>query len=295
MVCRPRRVDLLCQRSYDSPHDLLKQRSMVRKLRIAALCSLAAAGVVIAVGAWAYYAARQVRPFYRQALQTKPAALEQGSREMESRATALYSDARKAGQWNAVFTADQINGWLATQLTAEHVGELPNEIRDPRVAIAPNLLTLGFRTSPGGIDTVASVDAAVFLTDDGAVAIRLVSVRAGALPLPVMQVADELAAAARELSLPVRWTQENGQPVAIVELHGDASTDKRQFHIDAIELGAGQVYVAGHTEMRGAKNVELSDYELRLTPQDSQSPLEVARRSAGVADNKSKSKPPSNR
>jgi hypothetical protein len=134
MVCRPRRVDLLCQRSYDSPHDLLKQRSMVRKLRIAALCSLAAAGVVIAVGAWAYYAARQVRPFYRQALQTKPAALEQGSREMESRATALYSDARKAGQWNAVFTADQINGWLATQLTAEHVGELPNEIRDPRVA-----------------------------------------------------------------------------------------------------------------------------------------------------------------
>jgi hypothetical protein len=267
---------------------------MARKLRIAALCSLAAAGVLIAVLAWAYYAAQQVRPFYRQALQAEPAALVQGSREMESRATALYGDARQAGQWKAVFTADQINGWLATQVTEEHVGELPDEIRDPRVAIAPNLLTLGFRTSPGGIDTVASVDAAVFLTDDGAVAIRLVSVQAGELPLPVMQVADELAAACRELSLPVRWTQENGQPVAIVELHSDLSAEKRQFHIDAIELGDGQVYVAGHTEMRGAnKNkVELSDYELRLTPRDPLSPLDVARRAESVAGDDPNSTPP---
>jgi hypothetical protein len=258
---------------------------MARKLRIAALCSLVAAGGLIALLAFAYQAARQVRPFYKQALAAQPAVLEQGSREMESRATALYSTARKAGQWNAVFTADQINGWLATQLTEEHVVELPDAIRDPRVAIAPNQLTLGFRTSPAGIETVASVDAAVFLTEDGAVAVRLMSVRAGALPLPVMQVADELATACRELSLPVRWTQENGQPVAMIELHSDPSTDKRQFRIDAIDLGEGQVYVAGHTDVRGAGNkVELSDYELRLTPNDAKSPLEIARRAEADAE-----------
>ncbi|MEX0643330.1 MAG: hypothetical protein WD468_11545 [Pirellulales bacterium] len=251
---------------------------MARKLRIAALCSLVAVGALIAALTFAYRAARQVRPFYQRALQAEPATLIEGSREMESRATALYSDTRQSGQWNAVFTVDQINGWLATQLTENHIGEFPNEIRDPRVAIAPNQITLGFRTSPGGIETIASVDAAVFLTDDGGVAIRLLSVRAGALPLPVMQVADELATACQELSLPVRWTQENGQPVAIVELHSDTSTDKRQFHIDAIELGEGQVYVAGHTELRGTNQVELNDYELRLTPSDAKSALEIARR-----------------
>ena len=213
--------------------------------------------LLVALGG-AYFAARQVRPFYEQALHIEPAVLEEGSRELESRATALYSDARQAGQWQALFTAEQINGWLATQLAENHAGELPDDIRDPRVAISPNLLTLGFRTSPGGIETVVSVDADVFLTEDGAVAIRLMSVRAGALPLPVMQVADELAAVCRELSLPVRWTQEGGQPVAVVELHGDPSTDKRQFHVDAIELGEGQVYVAGHTELRGASDVELA-------------------------------------
>jgi hypothetical protein len=141
------------------------------------------------------------------------------------------------------------------------------------------LLTLGFRASRGGIDTVISVDASVFLTEEGAVAIRLMNVRAGALPLPVLQVADELVAACRQLNLSkVRWTQESGQPVAIVDLHSDASTNKREFHIDSIELGDGEVYVAGHTELRGESNIELSDYELRITPDDPQSALEVARR-----------------
>ena len=91
----------------------------------------------------AYYAARQVRPFYKQALQIEPEVLERGSRELESRATALYSDARQHGQWQALFTAEQINGWLATQLAQNQDGELPKNFRDPRVAIAHDVLTLG--------------------------------------------------------------------------------------------------------------------------------------------------------
>ena len=74
--------------------------------------------------------------------------LERGSRELESRATALYSDARQVGQWQALFTAEQINGWLATQLVQNASGELPANIRDPRIAIASDVLTLGFARLP---------------------------------------------------------------------------------------------------------------------------------------------------
>ena len=62
-----------------------------------------------------------------------------------------------------------------------------------------------------------SADAAVSLTDDGSVAIQLIAVRAGALPLPVLQLADELAGACQKLNLPVRWTRQDGKPVALVE------------------------------------------------------------------------------
>lgn len=234
---------------------------MTRRVRIATVSSLGVAIVVVVILALAYCAVRQVRPFYQQAIAVEAPALEQGSREMESRATALYSEARQTGPWSAIFTADQINGWLAMQLTKSKVGELPEAVRDPRIAISPNQLTLGFRTSPGGVETVASVDAAVFLTDDGAVAVRLTSVQAGALPLPVMQVAHQLAAACRELSLPVRWRQEDGQPVAIIELRRDSESNKRQYHIDAVELGDGQLYIAGHTEPRSESQVASQSQE----------------------------------
>jgi hypothetical protein len=268
---------------------------MARKFRIAAACSITVAALIMTVLGGAYYAARQVRPFYKQALQIEPEVLQRGSRELESRATALYSDARQHGQWHALFTAEQINGWLATQLAKNEDGRLPKNFRDPRVAIAPDLLTLGFRTTSGGVDTVVTVDASVFLTAEGAVAIRLMSVRAGALPLPVMQLADELATACQKLSLPVRWTQQDGEPVALVEMHSDPSAAERQFCIDSIELGESELYVAGHTETGSKRRlasppvarpskiivneIALDDYELRLTPSHKHGALEIARRS----------------
>jgi hypothetical protein len=289
----PRTLDFLAPFGRQSI-SILGTAPMARSLRIAAYCTLGLTLCLLPVLGGMYYAARQVRPFYENALHIEPEVLERGSRELESRATALYSDARKAGQWQAVFTAEQINGWLAVQLVDNLDAELPSRIRDPRVAISPDMVTLGFRMSSGGVDTVVSVDAGVFLTDEGAVAVRFASVRAGALPLPVMQLADEIADACQELSLPVRWTRQDSQPVAIVELHSDASTDTRQFFMDAIELHDGELYVAGHTtEVVANRNspldvallpgsdrcdVALDEFELRFTPRDERSALEVARR-----------------
>jgi hypothetical protein len=279
---------------------------MARKLRIAAWCTLGALVCVLITIGGAYYAAQRVRPFYEAALQIEPEVLERGSRELESRATALLSDARRAGEWHAIFTAEQINGWLALQLDEFRQDEpLSDRIRDPRVAISPELLTLGFRTSSGGVETVVSVDAGVSLTDEHAVAIQLMSVRAGALPLPVMQLADDIATACERMSLPVRWIQKSSKPVAIVELDSDESTGRRRFHIDELKLGDGELYVAGHTELNNRGNVAsgqsasgpmsectdvaLDEFELRLTPHDDRSALEVARRPAEKPPNNSDS------
>ncbi len=226
---------------------------MARKYRIAAACGLAVL-CLIAVGLWGVYrAALQVRPFYQQALQLQPEVLARGSRELESQASALYSDARNAGAWQALFTDEQINGWLATQLVEDRAGKLPNSVREPRVAIGPDTLTLGFTTSQGGVEMVVSVDAAVFLTEEGEVAIHFKDVRAGALPLPVLQVADEIAAACHNLKLPVRWTQHDGEPIALVDIGNDQSSSKRRFILDAIQLKQGQLFVAGHTETDAPK------------------------------------------
>ena len=120
-------------------------------------------------------------------------------------------------------------------------------------------------------------------------AIRLLSVRAGSLPLPVLQVADELADACRKIRLPIRWTEDQGKPVALLDIQ---STEP--VYVDAIQLEEGQLYVAGHTDpgrvAATASNAErksptnpdgnanMDDYELRLAPSDEHAGLEIARR-----------------
>jgi len=291
---------------------------MVRKLRFAAVGTVTAAAVVAAALWGAYLAMRQVRPFYQQALQLDREVLERGNREMESRATALYTDARQAGTWHALFTDEQINGWLAVQLadrpTSDHEA-LTEAVHEPRIAISPDLLTLGFTTTRSGVDTVVSVEASVFLTEEGDVAIRLLNVRAGALPLPVTLVADQIAAACQELSLPVLWTRQDDCPVAMIEIRNDDTADGRRLFLDSIELHPGELYVAGHTELaapqidvaggaavdsseaasaRGAAvpthpnpSVPLDEYELRLSPGDERSMLEIARKPNGSSSRES--------
>lgn len=238
---------------------------MTRKLRIAAVTVTVVVGLLAIGLGVAYYAAQQVRPFYEQALAIQPEVLERGGRELESRATTLYSDAKQIGRWQALFTAEQINGWLATQLAEFSGKELPPNIRDPRVAITPGVLTLGFRTKANGIDTVVSADANVSLTEDGAVAIRLDSVRAGTLPLPVMQLADDLANACRNLKLPIRWTRHAGKPVALVDLD-----EMDSLYVDDVRLDDGQLYVAGHTEK--ARN--RSDMQHPMPPLSAGKPID---------------------
>lgn len=267
---------------------------LARKWRIAAYWAAGTAGLLLFLLGGVYFAVGRVRPFYEQALQIEPATLERGSREFESQATALYSESRQAGAWQALFTAEQINGWLALKLE-EFRGDLPaDRIRDPRVAITPDFATLGFRTTSGGMETVISVDAAPFVAGDGSVAIRLLAVRAGALPLPTMPLADELAEACQSLRLPVRWIQQEGHPVAMVAVEGEASSDKRQFFVDSIKLGDGELFLSGHTELTQlaeavvggtadmsaevSRDTTLEELDLLGTPRNERSASEAARR-----------------
>ena len=86
---------------------------MSRKLRItiAILVVLAILATLLVLGL--YWASRHEPAFYREALEIEPAVLEKGSDQMLQRTTALVSAVKKKGSWKALFTTEQINGWLA--------------------------------------------------------------------------------------------------------------------------------------------------------------------------------------
>jgi hypothetical protein len=267
---------------------------MARIYRIAAVAALVAIASVVALLGGAYYAARQEQPYYEEALRAEPETLQRNGKELESRASVLYSDVKQVGQWRALFTDEQINGWLATQLVTILGGKTSDEMRDPRIATTPDELTLGFRSRTKGVESVISVSASVLVTEGGDIGIRFESARAGSLPLPVMAFAGQLAMLCSKAKLPVRWTYQNGHPTAIVAIASKTSSDNRDFFVDSIELRKGEMYVAGHTEAANRvsddlrprtkskrsrkKDVAMNDYELRLTPNNDRAALEIARR-----------------
>ena len=168
----------------------------------------------------------------------------------------MHNDVREAGRWEAVFTEEQVNGWFASDMPDKFPKVLPPGTQEPRVAIDPEAIRVACRFDNGKFRTVISFALGVDLTTEtNTLAIRISKLRAGALPVPLKQILDKITAAARRGNVPLRWTQVDGDPVALVTVpitHEDYA--HREIYVDSIALEEGALHLAGHTE-RGETSV----------------------------------------
>jgi hypothetical protein len=100
------------------------------------LVLLATAGVALLLTA-AYRATQHVPAFYQAALVERPVEQKAAADQLERQVLELHNEARKPGRWEARFSQDQINGWLAADLPVKFPGALPEGVSAPRVAIEP--------------------------------------------------------------------------------------------------------------------------------------------------------------
>ncbi len=205
--------------------------------------------VVVGVGlSGMYWAVTTTQPYYLEALQEDPVALEEKSRQLESRFTALQSDLQSEGEWQTVVAADEINGWLALKLPELFPKAIPADIRDPRIAITSEAVLLAAATDVSGVGTVVSVAFEPFVTEEGDLAIEIQAVFAGALPLPSKEIIDKLSQVTQNAGLPIRWTQNNGRKVMVIERQlWDTGEGERRV-LEAIELSEGRLFLSGRTE-----------------------------------------------
>ena len=222
---------------------------MGKNLRIAlyVLGGLLLAAVVILVVL--YRASQQVPEFYKQALAADQHGQEKASDKMIQQATALSSDIQREGRWHAVFSADEVNGWLAVDLARNYADSLPPNLHDPRVVIELDGITLGCRVEQGGLSMVVTLKVDVYLEAPNVVALRIRKARAGAIPWPLEKTLKGISEAARRADLQIRQGMADRDPVVLVTI---APTLKRGkvARIDKIQLGQGEVYVAGTTERK---------------------------------------------
>ena len=221
---------------------------MVAMRRILKLVAILAAIVVVVAGVSLfsiYEASQQVPEFYREAIAVEPAGQQPARDAFVAQATALASDLHRAGHWQTLFTADQINAWLALELEPHYPGLLPEGLRDPRIMIGDKLATVACRITRGDMSAVLSISVEVSLPEPNVMALRIRSVRAGAVPVPLAQVLDAISHAARALNLRLEWRKAHGDPVALVTFPRPGANSSEPLSLQAVELRDGELFVSG--------------------------------------------------
>jgi hypothetical protein len=219
-------------------------------LRVALAVAIVLA-IVAGVSLWGVYqASQQVPEFYVQALSAPRESQAAAGQELEKRALSLNSQVRRTGQWEARFTQDQINGWLAVDLPTKFPGSLPRGVSEPRVAVSTDQIQLAVKWEQGSTSAVLSATGEIYLTaEPNQVAVRIISVRAGVLPVPLARFLDEIASRAASSGLPLKWTEIEGDPVALLTLPLDRDEFRgKQLLVEELRLEEGAIIVGGKTD-----------------------------------------------
>lgn len=198
--------------------------------------------------------------FYAKALSVPATEQQSDGEALERSVLELHNQLRHSGQWQVVFSQDQINGWLAWDLPEKFPGLLPAEVVEPRVAIEPDRMLVAFRYQGGGLDAVVTLTAELFLTDQpNEIGIRISKARAGLVPLSLRLFLDGISDAISSTGIKFRWAQDHGRPVALVTVpsnHQDYAI--RDVQIDSLELRSGELVVAGRSGSAPSQRVASS-------------------------------------
>ena len=214
-------------------------------------CWLAAASVVLTVALCiAFRCAVHHEPrFYTAALEPHSPIDATDGDALERNVLQLHNHLRQPGQWTVVFTQEQINGWLAHDLMEKFPDLLPPEVSQPRVALEPGRLLIGFRYRTTGLDAVVTLVAELFLTDQpNELGIRFCRARLGLVPISLDPFLSGVTEALLAAGIRLRWTQEDGVPVAVVSLVPlDARYGLADVQLEALQIRQGELWLAGRT------------------------------------------------
>jgi hypothetical protein len=222
---------------------------MTRPRRILLGIILGFVTLIAGAAGYVWWALHHVPAFYAQAVTIPAEKLQPASDALLRKTAALTSDLqKKSGAWQFLLTAEQINGWLAVDVPKNHPQAIPPAIHDPRVEIHPGGLIAAARYEGGMTDAVISLETDIFLPKDqpDAIAIRIKKLRAGALPIGLKKIVDGFTKSMVDSDWELQWRQIDGDPVAYLSPAVGQNARARQWHLDAVELRDGEIFIAGH-------------------------------------------------
>jgi hypothetical protein len=223
----------------------------MRKIRRRWIVAGGAVAAVLIVPALAWVSLTHQPSFYR-AVATMPKERRRAeARRFVAQSMQLRNDIVNEPRWEAAFTDEEVNAWLAEDLVTHFADQIPPGVHEPRVVFEPDRVTLAFQLDEGPIRTVIWVVAQVRVPEGNTVALTLEKIRAGVVPIAAERIIDRITEHARSRGLDVRWERDGDLPVAIVHYTPDPRRD--DIVLEALEIRPGQIRLGGRSnKSRGA-------------------------------------------
>jgi uncharacterized protein YpmS len=163
----------------------------------------------------------------------------------------LRNDICNEPTWEAVFSDQEVNAWLAEDLVTHFADQLPPEVNEPRVLFELDRIILAFQLRQRGVESVITVVARPRVPEGNTVELTLEKIRAGILPVPADNVLDRIIEYARAHGIDVEWTRRDGYPVVLIRY--TPNLQREDVQLEEVQIRSGQLRLAGRSDRtRGA-------------------------------------------
>ncbi len=208
-------------------------------------------GVCVSIPSAIWFSLTYQPSYYRAIVSLPRAQSELKAKHFVAQSLQLRNDICNEPTWEAVFSDQEVNAWLAEDLVTHFADQLPPEVHDPRVLFETNRVILAFQLEKSGIQSVISVVARPRVPEGNTVELTLEKIRAGILPVPADNVLDHIIDHARRHGVDVQWRKQDGYPVVVLRYTPNLSRDDVQ--LEELDIRNGQIRLAGHSDRtRGA-------------------------------------------
>ena len=168
----------------------------------------------------------------------------------------LRNDICNEPSWEAVFTDQEVNAWLAEDLVMHFADRLPPEVHEPRLLFEPDRIILAFQLRQGAVQSVITVVARPRVPGGNTIELTLEKIRAGILPVPADHILDRIIEYARSHGIDAEWARKDGYPVVLMRY--TPHIEREDVQLEELQIRDHQIRLAGRSD-RGQRRVLSAD------------------------------------
>lgn len=183
--------------------------------------------------------------FYRNVAVLSPEKRQSEAKKFVAQGLQLRNDIVNEPKWEAAFTDEEVNAWLAEDLLTHFASQIPEGVHEPRVVFELDRVNLGFQLDQGPLRSVVWIVARVAVPGENELALTIEKIRAGIVPISAENLLERITKTAQERGLDLRWEHDGENPVAIVKY--TPHLKRHDVVLERLQVLAGQIRLAGRS------------------------------------------------